>query len=102
MIEEIYDLVGEFKYWRDDLHLKEELKQSIVEKCNSGEYTSFGDYKVQYVDTTDGYKFVLSDDEWLMIRPSGTEPVLRCYAEAKDLESAKSILAACKKTIGVA
>ena len=102
LIEEIYDLVGEFKYWRDDLHLKEALKQSIVEKCNSGEYTSFGEYKVQYVDTTDGYKFVLSDDEWLMIRPSGTEPVLRCYAEAKDLESAKSILAACKKTIGVA
>ena len=38
LIEEIYG-VGEFKYWRDDLHLKEELK-SIVEKCNSGKYTS--------------------------------------------------------------
>ena len=36
-----------------------------------------------------------------MIRPSGTEPVLRCYAEGKTLENAKDILAACKSTIGV-
>ena len=43
----------------------------------------------------------LSDDEWLMIRPSGTEPVLRCYAEGKTIENAKDILASCKQTIGV-
>ena len=36
-----------------------------------------------------------------MIRPSGTEPVLRCYAESNDLNGAKAILAACKTTIGV-
>ena len=101
LIEEIYDLVGEFKYWRDDLHLDEKLKSDIVEKCKTNAFNSFGKYKVQYVDTTDGYKFILSDDEWLMIRPSGTEPVLRCYAEGKTLENAKDILAACKSTIGV-
>ena len=83
LIEEIYELVGEFKYWRDDLHLNENLKLDIVEKCKANAFNSFGKYNVQYVDTTDGYKFILSDDEWLMIRPSGTEPVLRCYAEGK-------------------
>ena len=101
LIEEIYDLVGEFKYWRDDLHLDEKLKSDIVEKCKTNAFNSFGKYNVQYVDTTDGYKFILSDDEWLMIRPSGTEPVLRCYAEGKTMENAKDILAACKSTIGV-
>ena len=100
LIEEVYGLVGEFKYWRDDLHIEEKLKNNIVKKCNKDEYQSFGKYTVQSIDKTDGFKFILSDDEWLMIRPSGTEPVLRCYAESKDLKGAKDILFACKKEIG--
>lgn len=101
LIAEVYELVGEFKYWRDDLHLDEDLKQSIVAKCKAGQFTKFGNYLVDHVDTTDGYKFIINDDEWLMIRPSGTEPVLRCYAEAKTLDGAKQLLAACKAEIGV-
>lgn len=101
LINEVYELVGEFKYCRDDLHLDEKLKNSIVKKCNNNEFSSFGEFKVIKVDKTDGFKFILKDDQWLMIRPSGTEPVLRCYAESKDLDGAKAILAACKTAIGV-
>ena len=101
LINEVYELVGEFKYCRDDLHLDEKLKNSIVKKCNNNEFSSFGEYKVIKGDKTDGFKFILKDDQWLMIRPSGTEPVLRCYAESKDLDGAKAILAACKTAIGV-
>ena len=101
LINEVYELVGEFKYFRDDLHIDERLKNSIVKKCINNEFSSFGEYEVLKVDKTDGFKFILSDDQWLMIRPSGTEPVLRCYAESKDLDGAKAILAACKTTIGV-
>ena len=100
LIEEVYALVGEFKYWRDDLHIDEKLKDSIVKKCKNDELKSFGKYSVEKVDKTDGFKFILNQDEWLMIRPSGTEPVLRCYAESKDLKGAKEILAACKLEIG--
>jgi phosphomannomutase len=100
LIEEVYDLVGEFKYWRDDLHIDEKLKDSIVKKCKNDEFKSFGKYSVEKVDKTDGFKFILNQDEWLMIRTSGTEPVLRCYAESKDLKGAKEILAACKLEIG--
>ena len=100
LIEEVYNLVGEFKYWRDDLHIDEKLKDSIVKKCKNDEFKSFGKYSVEKVDKTDGFKFILNQDEWLMIRPSGTEPVLRCYAESKDLKGAKEILAACKLEIG--
>ena len=100
LIDEIYALVGEFKYWRDDLHISESLKQQIVENCKENRYSTFGDYEVQRVDTTDGYKFFLDQNQWLMIRPSGTEPVLRCYAESSDLDGALRILEACKNTIG--
>ena len=101
LINEVYELVGEFKYCRDDLHIDEKLKNSIVKKCINNEFSSFGEYEVLKVDKTDGFKFILHDNQWLMIRPSGTEPVLRCYAESKDLDGAKAILAACKTTIGV-
>ncbi len=100
LIDEIYELVGEFKYWRNDLHINERLKQEIVQNCKDGKYDKFGGYTVERIDTTDGYKFFLGDDKWLMIRPSGTEPVLRTYAESNDLEGALDILEACKTTIG--
>ena len=101
LVLEVYDLVGEFKYCRDDLHISEELKNSIVNKCNKDKFTSFGEYKVESIDKTDGFKFILTDSQWLMIRPSGTEPVLRCYAESETLAGARAILNACKSTIGI-
>jgi len=100
LIEEVYEIVGPFKYQRDDLHITEELKVSIMEKCEADGFQSFGDYKVISIDKTDGFKFFFSNGEWLMIRASGTEPVLRTYAESHDLEAAQRILKACKEEIG--
>lgn len=92
IIDEVYELVGPFAFERRDLRLPEEQKQKIVAQCEADAYKSFGDYEVQRVDRLDGYKYILSDDSWVMIRPSGTEPVLRIYAEAKSREKAKDIL----------
>ena len=101
LISEIYELVGAFKYWRDDLHIDEALKKEIVANCKNGNYCHFGEYKISETDTTDGYKYIFNENEWLMIRPSGTEPVLRCYAESTTLNKAKEILSNCKTQIGV-
>jgi phosphomannomutase len=45
------------------------------------------------VNTLDGVKYLLADDSWLLIRPSGTEPVLRVYAEGRSPEMVDTLLA---------
>jgi phosphomannomutase len=99
LIEEIYDLVGSFAVERYDLKLDESLKQTIVANCKNGTYSKFGGYTVESTEDTDGFKFHLGNDQWVMIRPSGTEPVLRVYAEAGNSEEAFNILDATKSTI---
>ena len=99
LIQEIYDLVGSFAVERYDLKLDEKLKQTIVANCKNGTYSKFGDYTVESAEDTDGFKFHLGNDQWVMIRPSGTEPVLRVYAEAGNTEEAFNILDATKSTI---
>lgn len=98
LIQEVYDIVGEFSFERNDLHLKEEIKQKVLENCRSGKYTSFGKYKVARVEDMDGYKYFFDNGDWLMIRASGTEPVLRTYAESNSREAAFDILNAGKET----
>jgi phosphomannomutase len=99
LIQEVYDITGTFWFERNDLHIKEELKNSIVNNCKNNIYTQFGEFKVQRLEDLDGWKFFFSDNEWLMIRASGTEPVLRTYAEAATKEKAFAILEATKKTL---
>lgn len=99
LIQEIYSMVGPFAVERYDLSISQSLKDEIINNCKNQHYTAFGGYKVLSVDNMDGYKFHLPGDEWVMIRPSGTEPVLRVYAESFDSKSAYAILDAVKDTI---
>ncbi|MDC0204259.1 phosphoglucomutase/phosphomannomutase family protein [Flavobacteriales bacterium] len=99
LIAEVYDIVGPFAFERIDLHIDNDIKLSIIEDCTAGKFTQFGKYKVERVETTDGFKFFFDANTWLMIRPSGTEPVLRTYAEASTQDKVFDILAACKATI---
>jgi phosphomannomutase len=99
LIQEMYSKVGSFAVERYDLHLTNELKNSIIENCKSRSYNSFGSYNVVAVEDLDGYKFRLDNGSWVMIRPSGTEPVLRVYSESSDSAAAFAILDATKATI---
>lgn len=99
LMQEIYDVVGSFAVERYDLHVTEELKKTIIDNCKSGKYTLFGDYKITRTEDLDGFKFFFEDGTWVMVRPSGTEPVLRIYAEAADSAAAFKILDATKATL---
>jgi phosphomannomutase len=99
LVQEVYKEVGAFAFDRDDLHITEEQKQAVIKACNSRSYKAFGSYKIQSVEDLDGWKFVFGDEKWVMIRASGTEPVLRVYAQADSLAETRKMLDATKKTI---
>jgi phosphomannomutase len=99
LIQEVYAITGEFAFERNDLTLTEDVKNAIVANCIANKYSAFGNYKVQRMDDLDGWKYFIDDESWIMIRASGTEPVLRTYAESKTQKEAFAMLEACKKTL---
>jgi phosphomannomutase len=99
LVREVYDMVGEFAVDRDDLHITEAQKQAVIAACKARDYKAFGKYKVTKVEDIDGWKFFFNENEWVMIRASGTEPVLRVYAQTPNLAKCREILDATKATI---
>jgi phosphomannomutase len=99
IIREVYDVVGTFSFDRLDLHLDETLKQQIITNCKNGSYKSFGKYQVMRTEDIDGFKYHFSNDEWIMIRASGTEPLLRVYGEAPSKAMVTEMLQAAKKAL---
>ncbi len=99
LIEEVYEVVGPFVFERNDLRLDESVKLEVVENCRQGHYSQFDDLTVIRVEDLDGWKFFFSEESWVMIRPSGTEPVLRIYAEAPTQAEVTEILEKTKKSM---
>ncbi|HMT35551.1 MAG TPA: hypothetical protein PKC41_06815 [Chitinophagaceae bacterium] len=97
---EIYEIVGQFYYERADLHLLESQKQQAIERCKAG-ITAFGSYPVVDTNFIDGFKYELPNHCWTMIRASGTEPLLRIYAEGNTIEEVNDILLQVRNTLGV-
>jgi phosphomannomutase len=81
---------GPHRYWRRDVKVTEQEKRALLRACAKMP-TKIGKYLVKRIDTKDGYKFYL-EDGWLLIRPSGTEPLIRFYAEASSMSIVNEVL----------
>jgi alpha-D-glucose phosphate-specific phosphoglucomutase len=80
-------------YARADLRLRHPVvKQEMVARLTDSAPSSIGGTTVQGVGALDGVKYRLADESWLLIRPSGTEPMLRIYAEAPTDDSLEALL----------
>ncbi|MGN6566508.1 MAG: hypothetical protein ACTHJ0_01075 [Flavipsychrobacter sp.] len=99
LIQEIYDVVGPFVFERKDLHIENDKKNAIIKKAHDGGYTSFGKYQYSRTEDIDGMKYHLTNGGWLMLRASGTEPLLRIYAEGNSKEETLDIIQDVMNTI---
>lgn len=99
LCEEVYDLVGRFVFERNDLHLDNALKEQIMANAHNQVYLRFGKFGFGRTETTDGVKYLLDNGGWVLLRASGTEPLLRIYAEGSSAEETREILAAVRETI---
>jgi alpha-D-glucose phosphate-specific phosphoglucomutase len=94
LVADMQQLAGPACYARTDLRLRHPVvKRDMVARLIDGAPPAIGGVVVREVDPLDGVKYRLEDDSWLLIRPSGTEPVLRVYAEAPDERGVKALLA---------
>ena len=88
-------------YDRTDYTLKAPVpKREMVRRLEAVAPGTLAGETVRDVLTFDGIKFILADDSWLLIRPSGTEPVLRVYAEAHDADQVRALLDAGRELTG--
>jgi len=93
MVEDLLNDVGPAYYERMDLRLSRPVaKAEMTEFLTKQAPAEIGSEKVCEVSQRDGIKYIMSDDSWLLIRPSGTEPVLRVYAEGRSQEMVKALL----------
>jgi len=88
--DELDKELGPHRYWRRDVKVTEQEKRALLRACAKMP-TKIGKYLVKRIDTKDGYKFYL-EDGWLLIRPSGTEPLIRFYAEASSMSIVNEVL----------
>jgi alpha-D-glucose phosphate-specific phosphoglucomutase len=83
LLEEIRGLIGDYVTTRIDVRLPEASKMDLMRRLRDETPTEIAGQKVVSVSKVDGVKMVREDNSWLLIRPSGTEPLVRCYVEVR-------------------
>ncbi len=108
LVAALQEEFGEHQYGRIDMHIVDALKQSAIRRALAG-VADFAGMKVLSVETLDGVKFYLDNPEghgkknaaetWLLLRASGTEPLLRVYCESCSIASVEKVLQAGKQFV---
>ena len=100
-LEEIMNEIGHFYYRRIDTHISGEAKEALLKRLRSEPPDTIASRSVAATNFSDGFKFVFDNGDWLLVRPSGTEPVLRLYSEAADPAMVETLLRAARQIAGV-
>jgi len=98
-IRDLFHRVG-MECWplRENLHLSEEVKARTIERLKKDHTKMFG-RAVKRTDRTDGVKLIFTDGSWVLLRLSGTEPLLRLYAETSSPETSAELVRAARAWI---
>jgi phosphomannomutase len=99
ILREIYNEVGAVVSTRVDIHLEEPKKSELMNSLRNQPPVEFAGRKVNEVITIDGVKLMLEGSAWVLIRPSGTEPLIRCYMEASDASGLAELEAAIRARV---
>lgn len=101
LVSDLFEDYGAHYYGRVDLHIDNDIKDAAIARAQNG-VSEFADYKVLRSEGLDGVKFFLNDpaakkdpkhaEAWLLLRASGTEPLLRIYSEAGSPEMVRALL----------
>ena len=91
ILEDIYEEYGFFDFQRTDYEISMEHKQKLVEFLESGIPQILKDGGAKNLITIDGYKYLIDEYNWVMIRPSGTEAVVRIYSEGDSTTSSATL-----------
>jgi phosphomannomutase len=93
LVEDLLAEVGPAFYERKDLRLSHPVsKEQMITRLVDDAPAEIGGESIAKISTLDGVKYIMGDDSWLLIRPSGTEPVLRVYAEGRTPQMVKALL----------
>jgi len=101
LLDETMDEIGHFSYRRLDLPIDNPAKERLIATLKAGGIKTIANRPVATVNFRDGFKYIFGDGSWLLIRPSGTEPVLRLYSEAGDPQTVEELLEAGRGIAGV-
>jgi len=104
LVEDLMADVGPCIYARRDVKVPSDRpydKREMMARLMANVPDRLGNQPVTSINGRDGVKYLLADESWLLIRPSGTEPVLRIYAEARDQAQVDTLLRAGAALAGV-
>jgi phosphoglucomutase len=98
ILRELEKQIGGFYTDRINLPIQPGRKELVLARLGGG-LSTIGPFRVEKFITTDGFKFLLPNQEWVAFRASGTEPLFRCYLEAKSAAGLKKLRAACQELL---
>jgi phosphomannomutase len=92
LLNDIYGKEYPLEYRRLDIHIDNDIKEKLIGILKNNSFDIPFKEKIAAINFIDGYKFEYTDSSWLLIRPSGTEPVLRIYAESAEKKKTELLI----------